>query len=152
MIILLSLSNSKLMVILLTLDKSRLRVILLNEGNDLTSAPLRKNWMPEYLSGLLIHATNTPLLKPVKVPPALSSNETTFGCVLLLIFQVSSFFPFSQHSLLGYLWVPTPVRHLYGVQDTMTCQQSPVASQHLPREADDFPMGDMKSRDVSLLT
>ena len=69
--------------------------------------------MPEQLSGLLIHVTGIPLwlLRLVKVS---TSSELYPDCFRLPTFldcsgiQFFYSFPFSQHSQLGHLWLPTP--------------------------------------------
>ena len=82
-----------------------------------------KNWpyskTPEgetgCLSNFLGNLSMPPALHPgfsdlLRSPPALRSTLTTFDCLLFLIVQASSFLihPLSQHSQLGYLWLPTP--------------------------------------------
>ena len=118
------------------------------------------------LSNFLGYLSMPPALLPGlsdlwRSPPALSSNLTTFDCLLFLIVYASSFliYPFSQHSQLGYFWVPTfgylpqTVQHLCDSQDTMPCQQSPgVLTQPLSRKAEDFPRGGKHSKHVLLLT
>ena len=67
--------------------------------------------MPEHLSGLLIHVTGTPtwLLRPMTVSTSSELYPDCFPlptfCLGIQFFDSSSF---SQHSQLGYLWLPTP--------------------------------------------
>ena len=92
-------------------------------------------------------------------PPALSSILTAFGCLLFV--QASSFLihsPFSQHSHLGRLWLPTP-HHAFTVQCLCDLQNTIHASGHqalptqlLPREAEDFPRCGNHSKHVPWLT
>ena len=85
-------------------------------------------------------------------------NKTPLGetgslvnpCFLLTdCLDTSSFLihPLSQHSQLGYLWLPTP--HCAAL---MPFHWSPSASQPLPRKAEDFPRGGKHSNHVPLLT
>ena len=73
---------------------------------------LRRNWMPEQLSGLCFHATSTPLwlLKPAKVSTSFELYPNLFWLHNLLDFSSIQCFdsPLSQHIQLDYLWLPTP--------------------------------------------
>ena len=69
--------------------------------------------MPEQLSGLLIHVTDTrqSLLRPVKVSNSFELYPDFFQLPTFLDcsdIQSLHSTPFSQHSQLGYLWLPTP--------------------------------------------
>ena len=73
---------------------------------------LRKNWMPEQFSRLLVHATGTPpwLLIPVKVSTSSELYTNYFWLSTFLDCSGIQFFDssLSQHSQLGYLWLLTP--------------------------------------------
>ena len=119
--------------------------------------------MPEQPSWLLIHAADIPpcFLRPVKVStsPELYPDYT-FGCLLFLIFQASSFLihlPFPNtvsQTIPGYL--PFIVQHQCYLQDAMPCQWSPNASH--PNLTYDclqsrrFLQGDKYSRHAPLLS
>ena len=67
-----------------------------------------------YLSNFLCYLSTSPTLHPGfsdlwRFPPALQSIPTTFGCLFSWLFShpVFWFTPLSQHSHLGYLWLPT---------------------------------------------
>ena len=55
---------------------------------------LRRNWMPEQISGLLIHVISTLLwlLSPVKVTTSSEFNGDYFRLTTFLIVQASRFF------------------------------------------------------------
>ena len=95
------------MVILLALGASKI-------DNDSADFGQTKNWSyskiplgeTEYLSRSL-----PPGFSHLwRSAPDLSSTQTSFGFLLFFINQASSFFicSLSQHSQLGYLWLPTP--------------------------------------------
>ena len=104
------------MVSLLTLGKLRLLVILLiwaSQKLTLQQNPLRRNWMSEEFSRLLIHAIGSLpwLLRSVKVS---TSSELLPQLLSIAYFSwlfrhpVFWFTLLSQHSQLGYLWLPVP--------------------------------------------
>ena len=68
--------------------------------------------MPKQFSGLLFHATGTSpwLLRPVKVSTSSELYPVYFWLPTFLYCPGIQFFdsPLSQHSQLGYLWLPTP--------------------------------------------
>ena len=94
-------------------------ILLIRASQKLTLQQnrLRRNWVPEQLSGLLTHATGShPGFSDLwRSPPVLSSTLVTFGCVVFLIVQASSFFihsPFLTQSIrlplvtyLSLLWL-----------------------------------------------
>ena len=86
---------------------------------------LRRNCMSEQLSGLLIHAAGTPrwILRPVKVSTSSSSTATSFDYLPFLIVQASSFLIYPS------LLTQSVKLPLVTLQDTMSCQRSPHASQ-----------------------
>ena len=67
--------------------------IIISKNLALQQNSLRRNWMPEQLSGLLIHVTGTLpwLLRLVKVFTSSELYLTTFSCLLFLIVQTFSF-------------------------------------------------------------
>ena len=71
-----------------------------------------RNWMPEELSGELIHTTGTPpwIRRPMKISTSSQLYADYFRLPTFLDCSRSQSFdspPFSQHSQLGYLWLPT---------------------------------------------
>ena len=126
-----------LMVISLTLGKSKLMVILMIFGKSkliLQRNSLRRNLMPEQLSGLFIHATSTSpwILRPTKVStsselyPKYFRLPTFLHCSDIQFFYSPSFPNTVSWSTFGYL--PLTVQHLCDLQNTMPCQPSPGAS------------------------
>ena len=107
---------------------------------------LRRNWVPEQLSGLLTHATGShPGFSDLwRSPPVLSSTLVTFGCVVFLIVQASSFFihsPFLTQSIKLPLVTYPSLFSTFVTYGTL-CYGSGhqmLSMQPLPREAEDFP-------------
>ena len=86
--------------------------IINNENLTLKQNPLRRNWMFEQLSGLLIRVTGTPpwLLRFVRVSNSYQLYPDCFRLSTFLDCSGIQFFDppsFSQHSQLGHLWSPT---------------------------------------------
>ena len=90
-------------------------------------------------------------------PAALSSISTSFGCLLFLIVQASSLMihpPFPTQSVRLPLVTYPSLCSTY-VTFRTPCHASGhqvLPTQHLPREAEDFPRGGKHSKHVPLLT
>ena len=123
-------------------------ILLTRASQKLTSQQnrLRRNWVPEQLSGLLTHATGShPGFSDLwKSPPVLSSTLVTFGCVVFLIVQASSFFihsPFLTQSIRLPLVTYPSLFSTFVTYGTL-CYGSGhqmLSTQPLPREAESFP-------------
>ena len=90
----------------------------------------RRNWMPEKLSGLLVHATSIPpwLLKPLKVSTSSELYPEYFWLPIFLDPGIQFFNspPFPTQSVrLPLVAYPFTAQHLCDLQDTM-----PYASSH----------------------
>ena len=87
---------SEMVVTLLFLGKSNKIVILLTLVMSIfyLKNSLRRNWVPELLSGQLIHVTGTPpgLLRPFKVSTSSELYPDYFRLPTFLNDQASSFF------------------------------------------------------------
>ena len=144
-----TLGKSGLMVILLNLGKPRIMVIFLNLGKlTVQQNSVRRNWMPEQLSRLLIHAPST---RPLASQTFKGLHQLRALPWLLSIAYFSWLF---RHPL--YLFTPfpntfrLPLITYPGLCSTcvsyMTlCHASGhqvPPTQHLPREVEDFLMGD----------
>ena len=107
---------------------------------------LRRNWVLEQLSGLLTHATGShPGFSDLwRSPPVLSSTLVTFGGVVFLIVQASSFFIhfhfLTQSIRLPLVTYPSLCSTFvtYGTLCYGSGHQM-LSTQPLPREAEDFP-------------
>ena len=121
---------------------------------------LRRNWIPEQLSWLLIHAYSIPpwLLRPVKSSTNSELNLDYFQLpTFFMIVQASCFLihrPFPTQS------VRLPLVTYPSLCSTIMTYRTPchvsghqvLPTQPLPREAEDFPRGGKHSKHVPLLT
>ena len=117
--------------------------------------------MPEQLSGLLIHATNTPswLLKPVKVftSPELYPDffrlPAFLNCSGILFFDSHPFSQLSQSTVRGRLPLVTYPSLCSTYVTYKIPWRSPVPpTQPLPKETKDYPSRDKYFKHVPPLT
>ena len=118
---------------------------------------LRRNWMPEQLSGLLIHVTGTPpwLLRSVKVS---TSSELYPDCFWLPAFLDCSGIQFLIHllfltqsvrlPLVTYPWLY--IAYMIYKMPCYASGQQALPTQPLPREAEDFSRDGNHSKHVPL--
>ena len=143
-----------MLVISMTLSNSKIY---------LKQSSLRRNWMPEQLSGLLVHVTDTLpwLLRPVKVwalpyhfwlLPRLLSVAYFFWLFWHPVFLFTSLFltqsvrlPLVTYASLCSAYVT------YRIPCHASSHQA-LPTQPLPREVENFPQSDNHSKHVPLLT
>ena len=152
---------SWMVVILLTFGKSKKIVILLLWVSQFLTwqNSLRRNCIPEQLSGQLIHVTGTPpwLLRPVKVSTSSELYTGYFRLPTFLNVQPSSFLihlPFLTQS------VRLPLVTYLSLCSTSVTYRTPchasghqvLPTQPITREVEDFPRGDKYFKHVPPLT
>ena len=139
------------------------------EFGQVKNKPYNKTPLEEtgYLSNFFGYLSMPPELYPGfsglwRSPPALSSTLTTFGSLLFMIVSASSFlfrypvFRFTSLFLtqpVGLSLVTYPTLCSTSMTYMMPCHSNGhqvLPTQHLPRKAEDFPMGSNHPRQVLL--